>query len=165
MLGRIRRWIDRRPRVAVGAWAGRFGVLALFASLILTLTASFIYVFNVALLPASPLELTFRAQRQCTAAFDKETSQWNSCVLQQRRPLTEGPIRFLLPSAAGAVAGAALVVLAARFRPAAVIPSLVLIGLLAAGTAFAVREQDRTRERLRAIPITASPSPTPSPEG
>jgi hypothetical protein len=165
MAGRAARWVFRRQTrgVAVGAWAGRLGVLALFASLTLALTASFIYLFNVALLPTTPLDLTLRAQRQCSAAYDKATSEWNSCVLEQRRPPVEGPLRFLLPATAGAGAGVVLVVLAARFRPAAAIPAVLLAGMLAAGTAFALRERDRIVDRLRAVPITASPRPTPSP--
>lgn len=137
--------------------------MALFASLTLALTAGFIYAFNLALLPDTPLDQTFRAQRQCSGAFDQASAEWNACVLRERRPPADGPIRFLLPSAGGAGAGIALVVLSARFRARTVLPAVALTAIVAAGTAFALRERDRSLERLRAVPVSASPAPPASP--
>jgi len=114
---RLRALAPSAPRVRVGIWAGRVALPLLFAAFTLAVTAGFIYAFNLALLPTTAEELTFRAQRQCSAVHPEESPSWNGCVVTQRIPPSDGPVRFLVPAVAATAAGGALVLVAARFRP------------------------------------------------
>jgi len=136
-------------------------MLVLFASFTLALSAAFVYAVNLTLLPTEPDAIHAVARNRCIERFKPETKNWERCLREEPTAPSDDAKPFLVAAAWSAGGGLLLTIAANRARLVTLLTAIVLAGLLAIGTAEAVRNVDEERERIAQLRASPTPEPTP----